>query len=283
VNRKLIRSRVDWSAQWRSSTTRRRGCCSAAASKRACTASNSADRSTWGPMLAPEPEAALAALVHHPAAGREAVQGGVVAGDGGQHLGGRDLETAEDLGEREVGQGAVGEVEAVAGDDLPAPVEGAVAQRGEESGLADAGVAREEDDAARARVSGRDDAEPESEVLQLGISPHEGSSRDRCHAAHHVGWHRHGASGFGGRADHRVSRSTCAGAVFLPAQPATGTTGADGAPVLADPVHAVLDLRVDQHVVHRSSLSRSRAVPGMRRDSPPEVGANIGQVPYLCP
>ena len=90
----------------------------------------------------------LAALVDHPASGREAVQGGVVAGDGGQHLGGRDLETAEDLGEGEVGQGAVGEVEAVAGDDLPAQVEGAVAQRGEEAGLADAGVAGEEDDAA---------------------------------------------------------------------------------------------------------------------------------------
>src|SRR5688572_11315810 len=53
-----------------------------------------------------------------------------------------------------------------------------------------------------------------------------------------------------------------AGAVFLPAQPATGPTGADGAPVLADPVHAVLDLRVDQHVVHRSSLS---SIPGRSR------------------
>ena len=90
----------------------------------------------------------LAALVHHPASGREAVQGGVVAATEASDLGGRDLEAAEDLGEGEVGQGAVGEVEAVAGDDLPAQVEGAVAQRGEEAGLADAGVAGEEDDAA---------------------------------------------------------------------------------------------------------------------------------------
>ena len=76
----------------------------------------------------------------------------MVAGDRGQHLGGGDLEAAEDLGEGEVGKGAVGEVEAVAGDDLPAEVEGAVAQRGEEAGLADAGVAGEEDDAAAGRA-----------------------------------------------------------------------------------------------------------------------------------
>ena len=144
--------------------------------------------------------AALAGLVDHPAAGREALEGGVMGGDGGDDLGGGGLEAAEDLGEGEVGQGAVGEVEAVAGDDLPAEVEGAVAQRGEEAGLADAGVAGQKDRdigaaarAGAAGVAGRDDAEPESEVLQLGISSHERRRRHR-HAPHHVGCRGHSAA-----------------------------------------------------------------------------------------
>ena len=101
-------------------------------------------------------------------------------------------EAAEDLGEGEVGERAVGEVEAVAGDDLPAVVDGEVAQLDEQAGLADAGVTREEDGRTGAAgggagVPGRDDAEPESEVLQLGVSPDQGGGRHGRHAAHHVG------------------------------------------------------------------------------------------------
>ena len=218
----------------------------------------------WGPMLAP-PEP-LAGLVDHPAAGREAVQGGVVAGDGGEHLGGRDLEAAEDLGEGEVGQGAVGEVEAVAGDDLPAEVEGAVAQRGEEAGLADAGVAGEEDDAAAGRAVSPDATMPSRRVRSSSSAsrPTRGAVvTGAMQPIMSVGGDS-GASGFGGRADHRVSRSSwrCRGGVrdsSSPALAATGATGADGAPVLADPVHAVLELCVDQQVVHVSFPS---SVPG---------------------
>ena len=95
-------------------------------------------------------------------------------------------EPAEDLGEREVGQRAVAEVEAVAGEDLPALGEGEVAQLGEEPGLADAGVAGEQDDAdaAPAYRSGRTDAEQRSDLRQLGVSPDQGPAGVCCHAAH---------------------------------------------------------------------------------------------------
>ena len=240
----------------------------------------------------PTAGAAVGSLVDHPAAGREPVQGGVVGGHGGQELGGGGLDAAEDLGEWEVGQGAVAEVEAVAGDDLPAEVDGAVAQGGEESGLADAGVAGEKDGGtglAGAGVPGRDDAEPESQILQLGISSHEWGGRHRRHTTHHVGCRGHQAPGFRGGGSRDTDHSGSAdpgraGALLLPAQPATGATGADGAPVLADPVHAVVDLRVEkQVVVHVGSLPLSRPFRVHGRDSAPEVGANIGQVPYLCP
>ena len=112
------------------------------------------------------------------------------------------MEAAENLGERQVGQCAVGEVEAVARDDLPAQVEGAVAQRGQETGLADAGVTGEQDGDPGgpdpgASLVGRDDAELDSEIVQLGISSHEGRCGDRGHAVHHVGSRRHQAAGFG--------------------------------------------------------------------------------------
>ena len=58
-------------------------------------------------------------------------------------------EPADDLGEGEVGQGAVGEVEAVPGDDLPAQRAGLVAQLGEHAGLADSGVAGEQERSGR--------------------------------------------------------------------------------------------------------------------------------------
>ena len=181
MNRKLIRSRVDWSAQWRSSIDEDERLLLGGGLEEGV---HGFEQRGFVDGATAAAARLLADLVDHPAAGREAVEGGVVAGDGGQQLGGGDLEAAEDLGEGEVGQGAVAEVEAVAGDDLPAEVEGAVAQRGEEPGLADAGVAGEEDGCRRragaATVAGRDDAEPESEVLQLGISSHERGSRHRA-------------------------------------------------------------------------------------------------------
>jgi hypothetical protein len=51
------------------------------------------------------------------------------------------LKPAEDLREGQVGKGAVTEVEAVADDDEAAGRDGEVAQRQQEPGLADAGVA----------------------------------------------------------------------------------------------------------------------------------------------
>ena len=77
-----------------------------------------------------------------------------------------------------VGQSAVGEVEAVAGDHLPPGLVRPVAELGEEPGLADAGVTGEEDGRAVGRdsaVSGRRDAERGAEVLQLGFSSTSGA------------------------------------------------------------------------------------------------------------
>ena len=79
----------------------------------------------------------------HPAARLEAAEGGVQLEGGGDHVGGVDGQPAEDLGEREVGKRAVGEVEAVARGDLPAVLEREVAELGEQAGLAEAGVTAE--------------------------------------------------------------------------------------------------------------------------------------------
>ncbi len=82
----------------------------------------------------------------HPAACPETAESGVQLEGGGDHVGGVGSQPAEDLGEREVGKRAVGEVEAVARGDLPAVLERAIAELGEQAGLAEAGVTAEEDD-----------------------------------------------------------------------------------------------------------------------------------------
>ena len=81
----------------------------------------------------------------HPLAGQQTEQCGVALGDLVEQVGQLTGDAAGDLGEGEVGQGAVGEVEAVPGLDQPALGDGAVAELGQQAGLADAGVAGEED------------------------------------------------------------------------------------------------------------------------------------------
>ncbi len=173
--RKLSMSRVDWSAQWVSSMTRSSGAFAAAVSSSACTASNRSVRSRAA--------AVVAALgrAHHPAAGLEPGERGVLGRDLLDDLGEVGAEPAEDLRERQVRQRAVAEVEAVAGADLPALGEGEVAQLGEQPGLPDTGVAGEEDDP---RSVGRTNAEQRSNLRQLGVSPDQGPAGVCWHAVH---------------------------------------------------------------------------------------------------
>ena len=149
VNRKLSMSRVDWSAQWVSSMTSSTGAFSAVASSRPCTASNRSARSSAD---------AVAGLgrAEHPPAGLEPGQGRVDAGDGADDVGEVDGQPAEHLGEREVGQRAVAEVEAVAGEHLPALLDREVAELGEQAGLADPGVTGQQDGAAGVAVGRQD-------------------------------------------------------------------------------------------------------------------------------
>ena len=92
---------------------------------------------------------------HHPAARAEAGEGRVLVGDLGDELGQLGLEAAQHLGEREVGQRAVAEVEAVAGDDPPLGGDGEVAQLHQQPGLADARVPGEDGVVALARGPAR--------------------------------------------------------------------------------------------------------------------------------
>ena len=118
----------------------------------------------------------------HPAAGLEAAEGGVDAGDGLDDVGEVCGQPAHHLGEREVGQRAVTEVEAVAGDDLPAVGDGEVTQLGEQPGLADAGVARQQHRTRRrAGVElGRTDAEQRAQLGQLGVTSYQCLSGTCC-------------------------------------------------------------------------------------------------------
>ena len=129
-----------------------------------------------------------------PAAGLEAGEGGVHLEHAGGDVGEVGHEATEDLGEGEVGQRAVGEVEAVAGDDLPVGLEGRVAQGHQEAGLAHAGVAADEHGpggsgagiiGARG-VSGRANAELGGELLQLGIASDEIGGPQGRHGRHCV-------------------------------------------------------------------------------------------------
>nr|WP_264674201.1 hypothetical protein [Nocardioides lijunqiniae] len=121
-------------------------------------------------------------------AGERGVDGRHLADDVGQVEG----EATEHLGEREVGQGAVAEVEAVAGDDLPALGDRQVAQLEQQPRLADAGVAREQDGPAVAprAVRGRTDAERRGDLPELGVATHQGRARVR-HGPHDVACRRH--------------------------------------------------------------------------------------------
>ena len=95
-------------------------------------------------------------------------------------------DAAEDLGEGEVGQGAVGEVEAVTGDDLPACCGRGVAQGHQDTRLAHARVAGEEHRADRLVSCGRANAELGGEMLQLGIASDEIGGPQGRHGRHCV-------------------------------------------------------------------------------------------------
>ncbi len=119
----------------------------------------------------------------HPLTGQQTEQGGVTVGDVVEELGQLASDAAGDLGEGKVRKGAVGEVEAMSGEHLPAVDDGPVAQLGEQPGLADPGVAGEEyGGPLGGDVSRRGDAERGAEVLQLGIS----TDQLRRHAVHDV-------------------------------------------------------------------------------------------------
>ena len=140
--------------------------------------------------------AALRGGGEDPASGLEAGQGGVAAGDGVDDVGQLGGEAAEHLGEGEVGQRAVAEVEAVAGDDLPAVRDGDVAQLGEQPGLPDAGVSGEQHCRAGGAGGVGRDTEERGELAELGVTPDEGPAGGGGHDVHHVVDRRHGAHCF---------------------------------------------------------------------------------------
>jgi len=113
------------------------------------------------------------------APGREqAGESGVELGDALDHIGELRHETVEHLGEGQVGQGAVAEVEAVAGVHLPPAGAGERGELLQQPGLSDARVAGEQDVLAGAAVDARSarsprdkgDAEQRGEFLELGVS-----------------------------------------------------------------------------------------------------------------
>ena len=173
-------------------------------------------------------------------------QGGV----GVEHLldevGVGEREAAEDLGEGQVGEAVVGQVEAVTGGDLPAVVDDEVTQLGQQPGLADARVAAEQHGARGAL--GRTDAELGAQGIQLGITADQVGTSQSGHGRHHVACHRHRRPEFPGRRDgraHRAAttapgRTACEPTALLGERDAPTTRG----PVLPHAVGAVLDLCV---------------------------------------
>ena len=113
---------------------------------------------------------------HDPAAGAEAGQGRVLVGDLGDELGQLGLEATKHLGEREVRQRAVAEVETVAGDDAPLGGDREVAHLHQQPGLPDAGVPGQDDvvTLGLGSVRQRPDAEQRSYLRQLGVSADQG-------------------------------------------------------------------------------------------------------------
>ncbi len=119
-------------------------------------------------------------------------QGRVHGGDGLDQVGVALVEPAEHLAEGEIGQGAVAEVETVAGQDLPAGVEGVVAQRPQQAGLADAGVAGQQHrPLRRPRLGGAHGVVEHGDGLgELGVSPDHGQAAVCGHGHHHDVRHR---------------------------------------------------------------------------------------------
>ena len=125
----------------------------------------------------------------NPLAGEQAHDRGVGLSHGVDDGGELVLEPAEDLGEREVGQGAVTEVEAVPDDDEPAGGHRAVAQGQQQPGLADPGVAADEDGRTALRVvDGRERRQVGEELVATdqGRATVQGG-----HEVHHRGYRRH--------------------------------------------------------------------------------------------
>jgi hypothetical protein len=183
----------------------------------------------------------------HPAARLEPGEGGVDRRDRADDVGQVGGEAAERLGERQVGQGAVAEVQAVAGDDLPPLGVGEVAELQQQPGLADPRVARQQDDPTLpgAAARQRTDAERGGDLRQLGVSADQGRARVR-HGLHDVGGRGHRSSAL--RGDGRSAAGL--GPLRGPpderqAHPAVPVA----ARALADPVAAVVGLGLDVDAV----------------------------------
>ena len=132
-----------------------------------------------------------------PAARLEPGEGGVLLEDAGGDVGLVGHHAAEDLGEGKVGQGAVGEVEAVTGDHVPVGLDRGVAQRHEQARLADPRVAGDQHRAhglplpGGRGAPGHTNAELGAQLLQLGIASDEIGGPQRRHGRHCVVSLRH--------------------------------------------------------------------------------------------
>ena len=123
----------------------------------------------------------------HALAGQQPDDRRVGLGDGVDDSGELVLETAEDLGERQVGKRAVAEVEAVPDDDEASGRDSTVAQGQEQPGLAHSGVAPDEHGgAALGVVDGREGHEVGEELVAADQGR---ASVHRRHGVHHRPWH----------------------------------------------------------------------------------------------
>ena len=160
-----------------------------------------------GEDVAPVERLVLVAVVGgaQPSARLEAGERGVTVGHARGHLRPLREDAPEDLGEGEVGERPVGQVEAVSGEHQPALTERDVAQLGQQSRLADARVAREEHGVRSGTGPGRANAEPGGQVLQLGIASDEVGAAGSGHVGHCGVPHRQRGGAFRCRG-HRVVR-----------------------------------------------------------------------------
>ena len=198
------------------------------------------------------------------------------AGDGVDDVGQVGGHPAEDLGEREVRQGAVAEVEA-AGEHLPALGERDVAQLGEQPGLADAGVAGQQHvGGGPVRLAGASpDAgrTPSNEAISVSSASRPTRVLLVCPATSPMISRAASLLIFRGSADDVAGARGLAYA----GQPAVPLPAAREGGL--DPVPAVVELGLQVGVVvsYMWGLSSSLVI----RDSLPEVAPHIGQVPYL--